>query len=284
MRRIKQLADFPGVGQNFQDHAFISPGYEIDNNIYNLVLNHNLGSLTNPVSDYIAWDRMSSNFFKEYPAAAAINNPVSDYIAWDRMSSNFFKEYPAAAAINDPEKEKLYQPLRKPPRLFYALLGALVAPLSRGQSNHPSWGQGRGDRNLQENPPNLQYPSFQGGRANDEEYYPGLNVSTDAQILQTIEASVQKVWRAVCTCATGSRSKGGILDPYLRVHGVNRLRVVDASAFPMLPPGHSQSVVYMLTERAADFIKETRGHTGVRIPAPQVTLPTGNFGAPYTSN
>jgi choline dehydrogenase len=42
------------------------------------------------------------------------------------------------------------------------------------------------------------------------------------------------------------------------VYGVQGLRVVDASSFPFLPPGHPQSVVYALAEKIADEILSTR--------------------------
>jgi choline dehydrogenase len=46
-----------------------------------------------------------------------------------------------------------------------------------------------------------------------------------------------------------------VVDSHARVIGVNKLRVVDASIFPILPPGHPQSACYMVAERVADFIK-----------------------------
>lgn len=46
-----------------------------------------------------------------------------------------------------------------------------------------------------------------------------------------------------------------VVDSHARVYGVQGLRVVDASAFPFLPPGHPQSTVYALAEKVADLIK-----------------------------
>jgi choline dehydrogenase-like flavoprotein len=46
-----------------------------------------------------------------------------------------------------------------------------------------------------------------------------------------------------------------VVDSHARVFGVSGLRVVDASAFPFLPPGHPQSSVYALAEKIADLIK-----------------------------
>jgi choline dehydrogenase len=45
-----------------------------------------------------------------------------------------------------------------------------------------------------------------------------------------------------------------VLDPWLRVRGVAGLRVVDASALPSLPRGHTHAPTVMLAERAADLI------------------------------
>jgi choline dehydrogenase-like flavoprotein len=79
------------------------------------------------------------------------------------------------------------------------------------------------------------------------EYDPGPRVSTDAQILQWIRNNVMTVWHASCTCAMGkSNNPLAVVDSHARVIGVSNLRVVDASAFPILPPGHPQSTVCML--------------------------------------
>jgi choline dehydrogenase len=57
-------------------------------------------------------------------------------------------------------------------------------------------------------------------------------------------------------CAMMPRDKGGVVDAKFKVYGVDGLRVVDASIFPMLPRGNLQTLVYAIAERAADWIKE----------------------------
>ncbi|KAJ2919584.1 hypothetical protein MD484_g820, partial [Candolleomyces efflorescens] len=58
------------------------------------------------------------------------------------------------------------------------------------------------------------------------------------------------------TAAMSARNaKNGVLDPDLRVKGVKGLRVVDASAIPLIPTGHTQAAVYILAERAVDLIR-----------------------------
>ena len=56
------------------------------------------------------------------------------------------------------------------------------------------------------------------------------------------------------TCAMGTLP-GTVLDPELRVHGVARLRVVDASAMPDMVSAHINACVLMMAEKAADLIR-----------------------------
>jgi choline dehydrogenase len=65
-----------------------------------------------------------------------------------------------------------------------------------------------------------------------------------------------QVWHAAGTCAMGkSTDRKAVVDKYAKVYGVAGLRVVDASVFPILPPGHPQSNCYMIAEKIAQDIK-----------------------------
>ncbi|CAG5181937.1 uncharacterized protein ALTATR162_LOCUS9910 [Alternaria atra] len=57
------------------------------------------------------------------------------------------------------------------------------------------------------------------------------------------------------TCAMLPSELGGVVDDHCRVYGVENLRVVDASIFPMITQGNIQATVYAVAERAADLIK-----------------------------
>lgn len=47
-----------------------------------------------------------------------------------------------------------------------------------------------------------------------------------------------------------------VVNPRLQVYGIKNLRVVDASIMPDLPAAHTNAVVFMIGEKAADFVKE----------------------------
>jgi choline dehydrogenase-like flavoprotein len=76
------------------------------------------------------------------------------------------------------------------------------------------------------------------------EVFPGVNISSDAQILDFIQRSATASYHGSCTCAMGKKDdKMAVLDSQARVYGVQGLRVVDASSFPVLPPGHPSATI-----------------------------------------
>jgi choline dehydrogenase len=85
------------------------------------------------------------------------------------------------------------------------------------------------------------------------EELPGEAVQTDEQLADYVR---DNAWghHASCSCAIGPREAGGVLDSRLRVHGLECLRVVDASVFPRIPGFFIAGAVYMAAEKAADMI------------------------------
>ncbi|PYH40288.1 GMC family oxidoreductase [Aspergillus saccharolyticus JOP 1030-1] len=87
------------------------------------------------------------------------------------------------------------------------------------------------------------------------ECFPGSEVKTDNQIREFLRQHASAINHGSCTCKMGSKSDVmAVIDSAAQVYGVQRLRVVDASSFPFLPPGHPQSTVYALAEKIADAI------------------------------
>jgi choline dehydrogenase len=65
------------------------------------------------------------------------------------------------------------------------------------------------------------------------------------------------------TCKMGPASdKEAVVDPRLRVHGINGLRVIDASIMPSIPSGHINVPIIMIAEKGSDLIKVDWGRTG----------------------
>ena len=63
------------------------------------------------------------------------------------------------------------------------------------------------------------------------------------------------------SCAIGKAQHGGVLSSDFQVHGVQGLRVVDASVFPRIPGFFLVTAVYMIGEKAADVIASTAAST-----------------------
>jgi choline dehydrogenase len=87
----------------------------------------------------------------------------------------------------------------------------------------------------------------------DEEELPGEQVRSDSELRQYVR---DNAWghHASCSCPIGPKDKGGVLTSDFKVHGTERLRVVDASVFPRIPGFFIVSAVYMIGEKAADVI------------------------------
>jgi choline dehydrogenase/4-pyridoxate dehydrogenase len=92
------------------------------------------------------------------------------------------------------------------------------------------------------------------------EIAPGLDESGDAAIDAHIRATSITVHHPLGTCRMGDDSDAAaVVDPVLRVRGMEGLRVVDASVMPDLPSGNINAAVVMIAEKAADLIRGRQG-------------------------
>ncbi|HXZ50087.1 MAG TPA: GMC family oxidoreductase N-terminal domain-containing protein [Usitatibacter sp.] len=83
---------------------------------------------------------------------------------------------------------------------------------------------------------------------------PGPEVRGDAELLDYARACGQTAWHAVGTCRMGAAESDSVVDARLRVHGVGRLRVADASVMPTIPSSNTNAPSIMIGERAADLV------------------------------
>jgi len=89
---------------------------------------------------------------------------------------------------------------------------------------------------------------------NGGETSPGSSVETDEEILDWVARDAETALHPSCTCRMGT-DELAVVDPAtMRVHGVEGLRVVDASVFPYVPNGNIYAPVMMVAEKAADLI------------------------------
>ncbi len=80
-------------------------------------------------------------------------------------------------------------------------------------------------------------------------------VKTDDDIRALLRARVDTVYHPVGTCQMGAGDPMAVVDRKLKVHGLEGLRVVDASIMPTLIGGNTNAPTIMIGEKAADMIK-----------------------------
>lgn len=261
---IPVVANSPAVGQGMQDHLFFDIGYRVN------------GITLTELSNSPTFAAQQAELY-DTEAAGLYTSPDTDVIAWEKIPASLRKNWSnetktalAAYPADWPEAEYIVissylgdmQNSRSPGPLdgynYASLCTALVAPRSRGNLTITS-----ADTSIAPliNPNYLTVQSdvdivvagfkrmrqFYATKAMQkfvigDEYYPGKAVATDAQIEDHIRNNFNTIWHATSTCAMGSTSNA-VTDTKARVNGVQGLRVVDASAFPLLPPGHPMSTV-----------------------------------------
>ncbi|KAL8860930.1 MAG: hypothetical protein Q9178_002685 [Gyalolechia marmorata] len=265
---IPVIANRPGVGQNMEDHISFGPSYRVNAPTFSSLSNpafaaqaaedfiqRAAGIYTNPTTDVLAWEKvppqLRSTFSNRTLASLATFPP--DWPELEYLSLGAYIGYQENPATGDPNDGYNYA----------SLAISIVAPLSRGNLTlaspdaavppliNPNWLTHRADMDV-------AIAGFKRVRAfwqSDsmqrftigEEAFPGLRqVQTDAQIEDIIKKSMNTIYHAACTCAMGrANDTSAVVDTQGRVFGVEGLRVVDASSFPILPPGHPQATVCM---------------------------------------
>jgi choline dehydrogenase len=99
-------------------------------------------------------------------------------------------------------------------------------------------------------------------RFSPEEYLPGVQVQSDEDLARAAGDISTTIFHPVGTCKMGSDPLA-VVDERLRVHGLDGLRVADASIMPTITSGNTNSPTVMIAEKASDLIKEDRRQTAV---------------------
>jgi choline dehydrogenase len=88
-----------------------------------------------------------------------------------------------------------------------------------------------------------------------EEFSPGPQINSDPDILDYIRSNSQTAYHPIGTCRMGLAGPKTVVDDKLRVHGIEGLRVADASIFPTMPSGNTNAPSIMVGEKMADILK-----------------------------
>jgi choline dehydrogenase len=103
-------------------------------------------------------------------------------------------------------------------------------------------------------------------RYRGEELNPGEGVRSDAEIDAWIRKNVETCYHPVGTCRMGSDPRESVVDDQCRVHGIEGLRVVDASVMPSIVSGNTNAPTIMMAEKISDLLR-------ARAPLPREAAP-----------
>lgn len=253
---VPVIVDSPGVGQNLQDQPFFGPAYRVNVTTQSRLtfdapfaagatmeyLANQTGPLANPGTNFIGWEKLPESYRGNFTPSTAAD------------LASFPADWPELELI--PIAASLFATFNDTANYVAFGIG-MMTHTSRGNVTINS-------TNTEDNPiltlnyfatetdRQLAIQGFKRARelaqatgiTVGEEASPGLVVQSDDEIMRFIESAVAPFHHASCTCKMGTKAdKMAVIDSSARVLGVNGLRVVDASAFPFLPPGHCQSAV-----------------------------------------
>ena len=245
---IPVAVDLPGVGENLQDHPYLTSVWDVPGGgsladaegpkaLLEFLLRRS-GPLTSSVAEAIA-------FVRSRPGLAQPD--LQFHFAPAYFVDNGFQDYEGHAITMGP---------------------ALVAPRSRGwvrlRSADPTDKPQILTNSLAE--PEDVAALIAGTRLTREiaaaepfasvlgrELFPGSEIDSDEDLAEDLRRRVELLYHPVGTCRMGSDEKA-VVDPELKVRGVEGLRVVDASIMPTIPSGNTNAPTIALAERAADVI------------------------------
>jgi choline dehydrogenase len=89
-----------------------------------------------------------------------------------------------------------------------------------------------------------------------DEVLPGPVVESDEQMLEYFRHNSGSIYHLCGSCAMGADEQTSVVDKRLKVHGIEGLRIVDASIFPNVTSGNTHAAVLMVAEKGADLILE----------------------------
>jgi choline dehydrogenase-like flavoprotein len=251
----------PGVGANYHDHLAVGV----------------LMEMRNSQSYGISWRAAPRDLMNIVEYALFRSGPLASNVF---EATGFVRTSPQ---LTRPDVQIVFQAARRNPHAFpfplghgFAINAVGLAPKSRGTVRLAGPDPRAApliDPQLFSHPDDVaallrglklgrritRAPSFARYRA--VEVQPGPDVQHDAALIEYIRRASSTVHHPCGSCRMGPDA-GAVVDAQLRVHGVEALRVADASIFPHVVGGNTNAAVVMVAEKAADLIR------GIAAPRP----------------
>lgn len=243
----------PGVGRNLHDHLASPVHMHTDH----------------PASYGISVRAMPRNVLNVAEYALFRSGPLANNIF---EAAAFVKTLPGLAK---PDVQLVFQPAKRPAASFpfplghgFAISPVGLYPRSRGRltlAGPDPFTAPRIDPNLLSAPEDVEalirgvrlvrriFSSSAFAPYRARETAPGEAVESDSDLIAYIRAQAYTIHHPVSTCRMGSDPLA-VVDPQLRVAGLEGLRVADASVFPSIIGGNTNAAVVMIAEKAADMI------------------------------
>jgi choline dehydrogenase-like flavoprotein len=245
--------DLPGVGRNLQDHPFVTMIYEVSdhNTLYGAEGPRSLaewvlrrtGKLTSTVAEVVAFVRtraglpaadiqfhMGAAYYEDHGAetydghcvviAPVLVSPQARGRVWLRSADPAAKPRIVTNSLSQPDD-----------------VDSLIAGM-------------RLAREIAAQGPLREVVT--------QELKPGPGVADRSELEEDLRRRLQLIYHPVGTCRMSDAGEDAVLDSELRVHGIEGLRVVDASVMPVIPGGNTNAPTMMVAERAADLIRGRR--------------------------
>jgi choline dehydrogenase len=254
LRRVGVAArhDLPGVGRNLQDHPFVTMIWEVSdqNTLYGADkpaalaewLLRKSGKLTSTVAEVVAFTRtrgglpaadiqfhMGAAYFEDHGAeeyeghcmviAPVLVSPKARGQVWLRSAEPTDKPRILTNSLSEPEDVESM------------LAGMALA------------------RRIAEQQPLREVTV--------KELKPGAETSDRAELEADLRRRLMLIYHPVGTARMSDTHEQAVVDSQLRVHGLNGLRVIDASVMPTIVGGNTNAPTVMIAERGADLIRGT---------------------------